>query len=116
MKKAGYSGVTTYVKESYAPVSAEEGFSGTCSPLNTTATTYCLEELSLHHDEKELQELDSEGRVIITDHRLFVLLNVRKPRSTRFIARSISQMMRLKNDSILKCGFIGRSSEKCLIY
>ncbi|KAK9805387.1 hypothetical protein WJX73_010257 [Symbiochloris irregularis] len=54
--KKGYSGVVTYVSKRWSPVSAQ------CDCLGSGEG-----------------ELDSEGRVIITDHGAFVLINVYVP-------------------------------------
>ncbi|KAI8850852.1 Endonuclease/exonuclease/phosphatase [Chytridium lagenaria] len=69
--RAGYSGVTTYTRTGpTTPHDSEDCFS-------SRSTDIFLDIFS----EKELQALDTEGRVVVTDHKLFVLLN---PYSTRY--------------------------------
>jgi AP endonuclease-2 len=50
---------------------AKEGFSGL---LETPKHIY--PELHEEFDEQELMDLDTEGRVVMTDHQFFVLFNV----------------------------------------
>ncbi|XP_066932993.1 DNA-(apurinic or apyrimidinic site) endonuclease 2-like [Clytia hemisphaerica] len=70
-KRSGYSGVVTYCKKSCCPVAAEEGITGVlCSTEKTQSIGYYP---TSFHDEfttQELKDLDSEGRVIITEHKL----------------------------------------------
>jgi exonuclease III len=75
-RKQSYSGVVTYCASPWLPIKAEEGFSGL---LNADV----LEQDRIGHygslydtfTRQELLELDSEGRVMMTDHSSFVLLN-----------------------------------------
>lgn len=67
--KNGYSGVATFVKESVIVAGAEEGLCSQVSEIGGTSA------LNLLFNSKEIQELDSEGRCIITDHGSFVLFN-----------------------------------------
>jgi hypothetical protein len=79
----GYSGIATYTKSPGAtPIDAEEGISGrlgnkVTGKVDSNATDDVYGALYQEMDEKELQAMDSEGRVVITDHGLFVLFNVR---------------------------------------
>ncbi|TPX69223.1 hypothetical protein SpCBS45565_g02553 [Spizellomyces sp. 'palustris'] len=76
----GYSGVTTYVRTVYTPIDAEEGFSGLLSKSSGIESKIgCYGPLWHEFSPAELLELDSEGRVVITDHRLFVLINIYFP-------------------------------------
>ncbi|KAI8814370.1 Endonuclease/exonuclease/phosphatase [Cladochytrium replicatum] len=85
--KQGYSGVATYVKYGITPVAAEEGFSGI---LSSAAGSQSIEDANngaighygnIHQEftASELAALENEGRVVVTDHRLFVLFNIYFP-------------------------------------
>ncbi|KND05071.1 exodeoxyribonuclease III (xth) [Spizellomyces punctatus DAOM BR117] len=79
-RRHGYSGVTTYVRTDYTPIEAEEGFSGLLSKSSGIESKIgCYGQLWHEFSPAELLELDSEGRVVITDHRLFVLINIYFP-------------------------------------
>lgn len=71
-KKGGYSGVVTYCKDRVRPVAAEEGVSGYLSSINgkrpddAVGSYGSLSSLPV----AELQDLDSEGRAVITQHKL----------------------------------------------
>ncbi|KAJ3216061.1 DNA-(apurinic or apyrimidinic site) lyase 2 [Clydaea vesicula] len=65
---SNYSGVATYVKSDYAPIAAYDGF----SKLENGDRRKCFDN---KFTIKELDELDSEGRCVITDHSIFVLIN-----------------------------------------
>ncbi|RKO91958.1 Endonuclease/exonuclease/phosphatase [Blyttiomyces helicus] len=81
-KQQGYSGVATFVRSEYAPIDAEEGFSGLLSQpseSNPAPSFRCYGELFSEFTRPELVDLDSEGRCIVTDHRSFVLFNVYFP-------------------------------------
>lgn len=91
----GYAGVVTYVRKTSSiaigPVAYEEGFTGMfCDGTaamkignresllrqegdNLTSQTYSIQ---------ELQQFDAEGRVIITDHRDFIVINVYCPNNS----------------------------------
>ncbi|KAJ3013580.1 Class II abasic (AP) endonuclease [Thoreauomyces humboldtii] len=83
-RRHGYAGSTTYVRHPYTPVDAEEGFTGATV---TSRGQVVVNESGIGcygtlHDEftgTELAEMDGEGRVVITDHRLFVLINAYFP-------------------------------------
>ncbi|KAJ3414332.1 Class II abasic (AP) endonuclease [Chytridiales sp. JEL 0842] len=81
--RMGYSGVATYAKSPVAtPLDAEEGISGRHGgKLSKEEAAAIYEELYKEYDDKELQAMDAEGRVVITDHGLFVLFNVYVPNS-----------------------------------
>lgn len=102
-RRGGYSGVATYVREDCLPVAAEEGVTGRlrgnpavewAGEETGTAVGPCpsAEELrrwlprtALPQGDAEqaplpgVDELDGEGRCIITDHGSFVLFNVYFP-------------------------------------
>ncbi|OQV14763.1 DNA-(apurinic or apyrimidinic site) lyase 2 [Hypsibius exemplaris] len=70
-KKSGYSGVVTYCRDSARPVAAEEGLSGHWSSMKAAST---LDSVGVYgritdYPSKELQELDAEGRTVVTEHR-----------------------------------------------
>ncbi|KAJ3159642.1 Class II abasic (AP) endonuclease [Geranomyces michiganensis] len=83
-KRHGYAGSTTYVRNEFTPVNAEEGFTGTAGSSVRqagidTGGIGCYGDMNLQFTPAELAEMDGEGRVIITDHRLFVLINAYFP-------------------------------------
>eukprot|EP00644_Phytophthora_capsici_P004218 jgi/Phyca11/109958/e_gw1.17.253.1 len=74
--KGGYSGVVTFVKSDLPTVAAEEGLTGLWQTKDSVGHVGSL------HDElpsKLVNDLEAEGRCIITDHQAFVLLNVYCP-------------------------------------
>lgn len=82
----GYSGTATYVRTPVAlPFASEEGFTGCLGGREGG-----LEGLLTFHPEleglglmpEELQELDREGRCVVTDHGAFVLFNLYGPAIT----------------------------------
>ncbi|KAF8511811.1 DNase I-like protein [Hysterangium stoloniferum] len=93
--KGGYSGVAVYTKrETVAPSKAEEGLTGKLqpktpfSPSERISTTYPqVHDIDLFANEdgtvpSDLTELDMEGRALVLDFRLFVLINVYCPAET----------------------------------
>ncbi|KAI9009505.1 Endonuclease/exonuclease/phosphatase [Gaertneriomyces semiglobifer] len=92
-RRHGYAGVTTYVRSDITPVDAEEGLTGVLGKASGHKSSIggcenLMDEFTL----AELQELDSEGRVIITDHRLFILINVYCPVSDPSEEREMFRM------------------------
>jgi exonuclease III len=90
----GYAGVVTFVRKSSShligPIAYEEGFTGVFCD-GTSAMTVGVRQVLLQEDDKtggkgystqELQQFDAEGRVIITDHRDFVVINVYCPNNS----------------------------------
>ncbi|KAF4042201.1 GRF zinc finger [Phytophthora infestans] len=74
--RGGYSGVVTFVKGDLPTVAAEEGLTGHWQTKDNVGHVGSL------HDElpsKILNDLEAEGRCIITDHQTFVLLNTYCP-------------------------------------
>ncbi|KAG4057747.1 hypothetical protein PC123_g7245 [Phytophthora cactorum] len=74
--RGGYSGVVTFVKSDLPTVAAEEGLTGLLRTKDSVGHVGSL------HDElpsKLVNDLDAEGRCIITDHQAFVLLNTYCP-------------------------------------
>ncbi|KAJ3323162.1 Class II abasic (AP) endonuclease [Boothiomyces sp. JEL0866] len=102
-KDKGYSGVATVVKKSISPEFVEIGMSGLKEP-----NLGCLEELQKEFTKEELAELDSEARVIITDHKLFVLFNIYFPNDaneTRFEYKmKFSKAIEIRAASFMKQG------------
>lgn len=79
-KKIGYSGVATFCRKSgWAPCGFEDGFSGVFGGETAEGLVGPLGGLRAKFTEGELRLLDGEGRCMITDHVLFVLLNVYFP-------------------------------------
>ncbi len=66
-KRSGYSGVATFCNSSTTPVAAEEGLSGILSPESDIGGLCGVESLELR---EPLKTLDSEGRAVITSHRI----------------------------------------------
>ncbi|KAJ3154301.1 Class II abasic (AP) endonuclease [Geranomyces variabilis] len=113
-KRHGYAGSTTYVRSEYTPVDAEEGFTGTAGgsmrqAMTDTGGIGCYGDMHLQFTAAERAEMDSEGRVIITDHRLFVLINayfpVNDPSDDRQAFRvRFYTAMRMRIDALLAAG------------
>ncbi|KAG6332090.1 hypothetical protein ID866_7000 [Astraeus odoratus] len=93
--KGGYSGVATYTNShTLTPLRAEEGLSGTIQPKppldldERISRSYpCADEMNLMPDEfgnppSDLASLDGEGRALVLDLGLFVLINVYCPNET----------------------------------
>ncbi|KAJ0405836.1 hypothetical protein ATCC90586_001699 [Pythium insidiosum] len=75
--RSGYSGVATFCRSAVVPtVAAEEGLTGQW-PVDDAIGH--LGDIHTAIPAKELAELDSEGRCVITDHGAFVLFNVYCP-------------------------------------
>ncbi|XP_004695074.1 PREDICTED: DNA-(apurinic or apyrimidinic site) lyase 2 [Condylura cristata] len=65
--RSGYSGVATFCKDSATPFAAEEGLSGLLSTQNGAIGCYGnMDEFS----HEELRALDSEGRALLTQHKI----------------------------------------------
>ncbi|KAG1752308.1 Endonuclease/exonuclease/phosphatase [Suillus paluster] len=93
--KAGYSGVAVYAdSRTITPLRAEEGLCGILQPKppltfdERISRSYpCAHEIELMPDEhgstpSDLAALDAEGRALIVDFGLFVLINVYCPNET----------------------------------
>lgn len=93
--KGGYSGVAVYVdSRTITPLRAEEGLSGILQPKppltldDRISRSYpCAHEIELMPDEhgstpSDLAALEAEGRALIVDFGLFVLINVYCPNET----------------------------------
>ncbi|KAG2136066.1 Endonuclease/exonuclease/phosphatase [Suillus bovinus] len=93
--KGGYSGVAVYANSrTVTPLRAEEGLSGILQPKppltsdERISRSYpCAHEIELMPDEhgstpSDLAALDAEGRALIVDFGLFVLINVYCPNET----------------------------------
>jgi AP endonuclease 2 len=91
--KTGYSGVAIYTNsEIVTPVRAEEGLTGSIQPKSPSSVDErvsskypAAEDMNLATDENnpdalpDLDELDKEGRALVLDFGLFVLINVYCP-------------------------------------
>eukprot|EP00898_Chlorokybus_atmophyticus_P007263 jgi/Chlat1/7538/Chrsp62S07032 len=88
--KRGYSGVTTYVKDKYSPVDARVD---------------CLD--------SEDEELQNEGRLVLTDHGTFVLINCYVPNAgpapTRPRLRQKTAFLRALHEMALRLEGEGRN-------
>lgn len=95
ISKGGYSGVAIYTKTSeVVPLKAEEGLSGKLQPKpplsvdERISSTYpSVDDITAYPDEdgnvpETFDELDSEGRGLVLDFGLFVLINVYCPNET----------------------------------
>lgn len=67
-KRSGYSGTANFCKDCVTPIQAEEGLSGSLT-VNENGSVGNYGNLS-SFTEDELQDLDAEGRAIITQHRI----------------------------------------------
>ncbi|OWZ18710.1 Exodeoxyribonuclease III [Phytophthora megakarya] len=74
--RGGYSGVVTFVKSDVPTVAAEEGLTGLWQTKDSVGHVG-----SLHNElsSKLVNDLEAEGRCVITDHQAFVLLNTYCP-------------------------------------
>eukprot|EP00062_Callorhinchus_milii_P021721 gi/632978735/ref/XP_007906081.1/ PREDICTED: DNA-(apurinic or apyrimidinic site) lyase 2 isoform X1 [Callorhinchus milii] len=66
--RSGYSGVATFCQDSATPFAVEEGLSGILS--HWTGEVGCYGKIQKEFSEQELRMLDSEGRALITQHRI----------------------------------------------
>ncbi|XP_008836988.1 DNA-(apurinic or apyrimidinic site) lyase 2 isoform X2 [Nannospalax galili] len=65
--RSGYSGVATFCTDSATPIAAEEGLSGLFATQNGDVGCYGnMDEFT----QEELRTLDSEGRALLTQHRI----------------------------------------------
>ena len=79
LRKTGYSGAAVYTRRSaVVPLKAEEGLSGVLQPRPPFSDS---ERIGSYPDDNELdhKDLDSEGRALVIDFGLFVLVNVYCP-------------------------------------
>ncbi|XP_074873551.1 DNA-(apurinic or apyrimidinic site) endonuclease 2 [Carettochelys insculpta] len=67
--RSGYSGVATFCKDSATPLAAEEGLSGLLARPREGCAVGCYGDLGAFTPQ-ELKVLDSEGRAVITRHRI----------------------------------------------
>ncbi|CDO72073.1 hypothetical protein BN946_scf184962.g16 [Trametes cinnabarina] len=93
--KGGYSGVGVFTDSRTAvPLKAEEGLSGRLQPQPSLSAEECIspsyplpEDIVAYPDEKgevptSFDDLDGEGRALVLDFGLFVLINVYCPNET----------------------------------
>lgn len=106
--KRGYSGTATFVRSSLCmPFDASIGFTAPCSNASNTSSSLPYPEL-LAGDKfsvEDLESLDSEGRVVVTDHGDFVLFNVYGPAITSEDAEIAKSRMlfKMRFYSALEC-------------
>ena len=89
IRKSGYSGVATYTRHSAViPLKAEEGLSGVLQPKPPLTAAERISELDNYPPNAEnayiegdldYADLDSDGRTVVLDLGLFVLINVYCP-------------------------------------
>ncbi|KAF9529515.1 Endonuclease/exonuclease/phosphatase [Crepidotus variabilis] len=87
VKKSGYSGVATYIRRNTAlPIKAEEGLTGIIQPRPPFRADERISDSDLYPpefpddtEEVDYTDLDSEGRAIVIDLGLFVLINLYCP-------------------------------------
>ncbi|CAG8681599.1 624_t:CDS:2, partial [Acaulospora colombiana] len=99
--KAAYSGVVTYVKnDSVRPISAEEGISGILNDVSASDAFGCTP--------RELLNIDSEGRCVILEFRMFVLFNIYCPRDSgperRPFITQFRKVLQDRVEAILRAG------------
>ncbi|XP_006625457.3 DNA-(apurinic or apyrimidinic site) endonuclease 2 [Lepisosteus oculatus] len=113
--RSGYSGVATFCKDNATPFAAEEGLTGLLT--NHGGAVGCYGDQAEFSDE-ELQTLDSEGRAIITQHRIvcgereetLTVLNVYCPRADpekperRLFKLRFYQLLQIRAEAILGAG------------
>lgn len=81
--KTGYSGVATYTR--WTPIKAEEGLTGLLQPRPPLSASERISDYSVYpphlldDDELDFKSLDSEGRAVVLDYGLFVLINTYCP-------------------------------------
>ncbi|KAJ1530738.1 hypothetical protein ONE63_005593 [Megalurothrips usitatus] len=68
--RSGYSGVATFCRERATPMRAEEGLSGTLQNQDQSDTVGCTNGIENEFSPQELKRLDSEGRTVITQHKI----------------------------------------------
>ncbi|DBA67871.1 TPA: hypothetical protein ACH3X2_014155 [Trebouxia sp. C0005] len=89
--RGGYAGVATYCNTLTAyPVAAEDGMCGTLQLISQNSMVGSSERICFPDDQvfwnrfskEHLEQIDNQGRCVITDHGMFVLLNVYGPAVT----------------------------------
>ncbi|PSC72426.1 exodeoxyribonuclease iii [Micractinium conductrix] len=99
-EKKGYSGVTTYASEAWAPLSAEAD---------------CLQAAE-GEEEEEKADLNREGRVVVTDHGTFLLVNVYVPNAGDRPARArLPHKLRFLEALRRKCAELTAGGRELLI-
>ena len=81
-----YSGVTTYIRKNsgFMPLASCDDLAIPMQPSPSVAATYfdSSDALNNHFTSERLKELGQEGRCVMTDHGVFVLMNVYCPNET----------------------------------
>ena len=125
VRKTGYSGVATYTRRStLVPNKAEEGLTGLIQPKPPLTTeerissdrgypsylTLNLDDDLADEDELDFKELDSEGRAVVVDVGLFVLINVYCPNTgtgtdeREKFKRNYHKLLEARVDALIKEG------------
>ncbi|KAF8879147.1 Endonuclease/exonuclease/phosphatase [Infundibulicybe gibba] len=90
LKKSGYSGVATYTRHAVViPLKAEEGITGTLPPPKQSTSEERVSQQEAYPQRVLLdadtdapldyRDIDGEGRALVVDFKLFVLINVYCP-------------------------------------
>jgi AP endonuclease 2 len=103
-KKRAYCGVATIVRKDWAPVEVEFGFSGQKGKSKMGGYDILYQRFS----KERLAQLDGEGRVLISDHQHFVLINAYFPALTEDsrleFKMDFSQALQIRIESLLNSG------------
>ncbi|KAF8799986.1 DNase I-like protein [Phlegmacium glaucopus] len=123
VRKAGYSGVATYTRRStLVPNKAEEGLTGLIQPKPPLATeeriskngnypsSNLVDDLTDDEEEFDFKDLDSEGRAVVVDVGLFVLINVYCPNTgtgtdeREIFKKNYHKVLEARVDALIKEG------------
>ena len=89
-KRAGYSGVATFCKNSATPIKAQTGLGNTFEDEAGVDAIKCYGKLESLFTPERIKELDFEGRTVMTQHKIYgedssgktlVIINVYCPRA-----------------------------------
>jgi len=99
----GYAGTATYIRKSMCvPVAAETGITGHASDASD-AIGPPIGDLRASVDAALLEALDTEGRCVIVDCGLFVLINVYAPNETGPQRMPYKYVQRLTQNGLPRC-------------
>lgn len=130
VKKTGYSGVATYTKSSVVvPLKAEEGLTGLLQPKLPLSEEERVSKPDVYpprllddeaegaegEDELDFDDLDSEGRTLVLDFGLFVLINTYSPNVGDTPARLAYKMAYHKLLSVRVKGLIEKERRQVIV-
>ncbi|TEB36838.1 DNase I-like protein [Coprinellus micaceus] len=130
VKKTGYSGVATYTKSSVVvPLKAEEGLTGLLQPKLPLSEEERISKPGAYpprlldddaegaegEDELDFDDLDSEGRTLVLDFGLFVLINTYSPNVGDTPARLAYKMAYHKLLSVRVKGLIEKERRQVIV-